>query len=303
LFCPGNDQLKYSIEASEGNTPVGRGLILIVRPRQWVKNGFVLAPLVFTESFLDVTSVVKALSAMLLFCVASSTAYIINDIHDVEYDRKHPEKATTRPLASGAIEKRWAIALLALLYLILVLAYFYLPEVTMVIAAYCLLNLIYTFVLKYQPVIDIFTIAISFVLRVYAGAVALSVPLSSWMFVTTLCLALYLAAIKRRQELAMAGETGREVLKHYTVALAERFAEVSVTGALVFYSLFVMSERPELVVTIPLVLFGLFRYWFIVESLQGGESPADSLLADRLLSLTIVAWVVLTIWVYWPGTV
>jgi len=120
------------------------------------------------------------------------------------------------------------------------------------------------------------------------------------MFVTTLCLALYLAAIKRRQELAMSGESGRAVLKHYTVELTERYAEVSVTGALVFYSLFVMSVRPELVVTIPFVLFGLFRYWFIVESNEGGESPTDALLTDWLLSLTILGWIALTIWVSWP---
>jgi 4-hydroxybenzoate polyprenyltransferase len=149
-------------------------------------------------------------------------------------------------------------------------------------------------------VLDIFTIALGFVLRVYAGAMALNVPVSSWMFITTLCLALYLGAVKRRQELKQSGSDGRQVLKQYTVVLVDRYAEMSATGALLFYSMFVMSTRPELVVTVPLVLFGLFRYWFVVEALEGGESPTDALLADGQLLTTVVLWVSLCAWALWP---
>lgn len=120
------------------------------------------------------------------------------------------------------------------------------------------------------------------------------------MFVTTLCLALYLAAIKRRQELANIGDQSRHVLKHYTPQLIDRYAEMSATGAVLFYSLFVMNTHPELVITIPLVLYGMFRYWFIVENNSAGESPTDALLADWQLLATVTLWVLASIFALWP---
>lgn len=277
-----------------------KALFQLMRPKQWVKNGFVLAPLMFSGAFLETLAVSHALLAVLLFCGASSATYIINDIQDIERDRRHPKKSKTRPLAAGVVSVRAALFLLAALYAVQVWGWFVAPKVVMVIVAYLLLNIAYTFVLKHQPVIDIFTIAIGFVLRVYAGAMALDVPVSSWMFITTLCLALYLAAVKRRQELSQSGAEGRKVLEKYTVSLVDRYAEMSATGALLFYSMFVMSAKPELVITVPLVLFGLFRYWFVVEALDGGESPTDALLADWQLLLTVVLWVAACGWALWP---
>ncbi|KRG64620.1 phosphoribose diphosphate:decaprenyl-phosphate phosphoribosyltransferase [Stenotrophomonas terrae] len=277
------------------------GLIKLMRPKQWIKNAFVLAPLAFSGSFRNLDAVTHAFEAMVLFCIASSATYIVNDMHDIDHDRRHPTKSRTRPLASGLISVRSATLLLLCLYALLICGWFIAPKVVLVIAAYVALNLAYTFVLKHQPVVDIFTIAIGFVLRVYAGAMALDVPVSSWMFITTLCLALYLAAVKRRQELSQNGSESRGVLKKYSVALIDRYAEMSATGALLFYSMFVMSSRPELVITVPLVLFGLFRYWFVVEALDGGESPTDALLADWPLLLTVVLWVGLCGWVLWPA--
>lgn len=276
------------------------GLIKLMRPKQWVKNGFVLAPLMFSGTFLDTGAVSHTLLAVLLFCVASSATYILNDMHDIERDRCHPTKSKTRPLAAGIVSVPAALILLVGLYAVMVWGWFVAPKVVMVIAAYLVLNLAYTFVLKHQPVVDIFTIAIGFVLRVYAGAMALDVPVSSWMFITTLCLALYLAAVKRRQELNQSGTEGRKVLEKYSVSLVDRYAEMSATGALLFYSMFVMSAKPELVITVPLVLFGLFRYWFVVEALDGGESPTDALLADWQLLLTVMLWVAACGWALWP---
>lgn len=266
-----------------------KGLLALMRPRQWVKNAFVLAPLLFSGEFHDLDSVLSALIAAGLFCIASSATYIVNDLHDIEHDRRHPSKSLTRPLASGLVSPRAALVLLALLYGALIAAWFRFPEVIYVIIGYLLLNLAYTFVLKHQPVLDIFTIALGFVLRVYAGAMALSVPVSGWMFVTTLCLALYLASIKRRQELSSNGSESREVLRHYSIALVDRYAEISAIGALLFYSLFVITSRPEMIISIPLVLYGLFRYWFVVEK-GGGESPTDALLTDWQLMLVALLW-------------
>lgn len=277
------------------------GLWKLVRPRQWIKNSFVLAPLVFAGEFTNLHAIGQALIAMVMFCVASSAAYIVNDVRDIDRDRCHAKKRNTRPLASGAASIPAALTLLAVLYGVLAVGWFVQPTVVAVISGYLMLNMAYSFWLKQQPVLDIFSIAFGFVLRVYAGAQALAVPVSSWMFVTTLCLALYLAAIKRRQELSQNGCDGREVLQRYTVALVDRYAEMAATGALLFYSMFVMSTHPDLVITVPVVLFGLFRYWYVVEKFDGGESPTDALLTDGPLLATVAGWVGACMWVLWPA--
>lgn len=292
----GNTKSKEPVRVS-GSLPA---LVQLLRPRQWVKNGFVFAPVVFAGLFLDPSAMQQGLVAAVLFSVASSATYIVNDLHDVERDRKHPKKSKTRPIAAGKITPSMALGLLFGLYAILFACWFFVPRVLLVIGAYLILNLAYTFVLKHQPVIDIFTIAIGFVLRIYAGAEAIAVPVSSWMFITTLCLALYLASVKRRQELSRSGSDGRELLKKYSVSLVDRYAEMSATGALLFYSLYVMEAHSELTITVPLVLFGLFRYWYVVEALDEGESPTDALLNDWPLLLTVLAWTGACVWVLWP---
>ena len=275
-------------------------LLRLIRPKQWIKNGFVLAPLIFSGQFLNHEALLNAVAAFFLFCLASSAAYVVNDIQDMEKDRKHPVKSRSRPLASGEVRVQGALLMLLFLYGILAAGLFLYPRITGVLLGYLALNFAYSRFLKHEPVIDIFTIAIGFVLRVYAGAMALEVPVSSWMFITTLCLALYLAAIKRRQEIELSGPEGRKVLEKYSGPLVERYAEMAATGALIFYSLFVMASRPELVITIPLVLYGLFRYWYVVESQDGGESPTDALLSDWQLLMTVVAWVVFCAYALWP---
>lgn len=291
-------------DTSVRNAPIDqlRGLVALMRPKQWVKNGFVLAPLVFAGSFLDWHAVQQAWLAVLLFCIASSAVYILNDLDDIERDRRHPKKSKSRPLAAGIVSVPMAVALLVVLYALLFAGWLAVPRVVQIIAAYVALNVSYTFVLKHEPVVDIFTIAIGFVLRVYAGATALAVPVSGWMFVTTLCLTLYMAAVKRRQEMKQSGSEGRQVLEKYSVSLIDRYAEMAATGALVFYSMFVMSARQELIFTVPLVLFGLFRYWYVVERTDAGESPTDALFTDWQLLLTVMLWIGTCGWALWPKT-
>jgi decaprenyl-phosphate phosphoribosyltransferase len=276
------------------------GLIKLLRIKQWIKNTFVIAPLLFSSKFLDLDALGRSLLAVTLFCIASSAAYIVNDMRDKEKDRCHPTKSLTRPLAAGIVSVRQALILLFALYIFLLIGFFLFSDVMIVIFAYMLINLIYTIYIKNQPVLDIFCIATGFVLRIVAGSVAIDVAVSEWMSITTLCLALYLAAVKRRQELSQRGTTSREVLGKYTVALIDRYAEMSATGALVFYSMYVMSTKPELILTIPLVLFGIFRYWYVVEALDGGESPTDALLADLQLILCLIAWTSLCFWALLP---
>lgn len=268
------------------------GLVKLCRPKQWVKNAFVLAPLLFAGLFNQLDSILHALIATILFCIASSATYILNDLKDIEKDRLHPTKSQTRPLASGIVQPQHAKILMVFLYTILLIAAIFYPKIIAVIASYLFLNFLYSHYLKHQPVLDIFTIAIGFVIRVYAGAVAIQVPVSGWMFITTLCLALYLASIKRKQELNTHGVTSRKALEGYSLYLLNRYAEMSAIGALLFYSIFVMSERPELVITIPLVIFGMFRYWYITDIHNEGESPTDAILSDKPLLLTGCLWIV-----------
>lgn len=277
-----------------------QGLIKLVRPKQWVKNSFVFAPLIFAGEFLHPDSVYSTLLAAFLFCIAASAVYIVNDLKDIEKDRIHPEKCKKRPLASGQVSPQSAIILLILLYIVLISFWTVVPNVIYVIFIYLALNWAYTFKLKHEPVIEIFIVAFGFVLRVYAGAIALTVPVSHWMFITTLSISLYLASIKRRQELLQSGSQSRGVLAYYSVTLIDRFAEMSAVTAVVFYSLYVMEVQPKLVVTVPLVIFGLFRYWYIVETLKGGESPTDVIIQDKQILLTVLLWVGCCIWVLLP---
>lgn len=266
------------------------GLLRLIRPKHWVKNLFVLAPLIFSGTFTRPMVALLAVFGTLLFCVAASIVYIINDLSDVRRDMLHPVKRFTRPIASGAVSVTEARVVLVVLSLLLVVGTFVSIPLVAVLIGYILLNLLYSVWLKSIPVVDIFCVAAGFVLRVYAGARVIDVPLSSWMMVTTLSIALYLAAIKRRDELDAQGDGARAVLGQYSIALLDRFALMSSVCSMVFYSLFVVTTRPVLAFTIPLVLFGIFRYWFLVDRGERGESPTDALWSDRTLAITVVLW-------------
>ena len=220
-------------------------LFILLRPKQWVKNFFVFAPLIFSGMFLNQYALLKSFYDFIFFCIASSAVYIINDICDIDNDKSHPIKKQ-RPLANNIIKINEALFLLLLLFIILLFSILLNAKFSLILLAYILLNIFYSFKLKYEPVIDIFSIALSFVLRVISGSYALDLPISSWMCITTLSLALFLASIKRRQELKNIGTSSRKVLENYNIILIERFAEMAVTGTLIFYSLFVLSSKPSL---------------------------------------------------------
>lgn len=289
------------VEAADSPHGMRFPLIRLLRPKQWIKNAFVLAPLVFAGLYLEAEAVARALGALVLFSMASSAAYIVNDLFDLERDRLHPLKRHTRPLAAGAVSPRTAMTLAAVLWAVLLASAVVLPWVVATILLYLGINVAYSMKLKHVPVVDLFAISAGFVFRVWAGALAIEVALSSWMLITTLCLALYLAAIKRRQELGSHGSEARAVLSSYSIQLLDRYAEVAAVGSIVFYALYIFEVRPELVITLPLVLFGLFRYWYIVDVLEAGESPTDAVWQDLPLGLTVVAWGLLCIFLLWPA--
>lgn len=262
----------------------------LLRPKHWIKNLFVLAPLIFSGLFSQRAPTLLALFGTFLFCVAASFVYVFNDLADLPNDSRHPIKRLSRPLASGAVSVTTARVLLVVLGAMMMAGSLVSHPLVAVLIVYIGLNVFYSMWLKRIPVVDIFCVAAGFVLRVYAGAVVIDVPLSSWMLITTLSIALYLAAIKRRDELAVQGDGARAVLGEYTLPLLDRFALMSSVCAMVFYSLFVVTTRPVLAGTIPLVLFGIFRYWFLVDRNGRGESPTDALWSDRQLAVTVVMW-------------
>jgi decaprenyl-phosphate phosphoribosyltransferase len=273
-----------------------RSIVRLLRPRQWVKNAFVVAPLIFSGAFTQVAAIRNAAIAMAVFCAAASAAYVFNDMIDAPADARHPTKSRTRPLAAGDVSMAQARVVFVVLVALTLASFAWNRETAIVAAIYIALNIAYSLRLKHIPVIDIFALAGGFVLRVYAGAAAIDVPVSSWTLITTLSLALYLAVIKRRQELVGSGATTRSVLQYYTLPLLDRYAETAALSTLVFYGLFVVTVRPRLNVTMPFVLFGLFRYWYLVESNTKGETPTEVVWGDPTLILTVVAWAGVCIW-------
>ena len=273
----------------------------LIRPRHWVKNAFVLAPAVFAGVFTEPESALKGLAAFGMFCLAASAVYVFNDLRDASTDRLHPVKRHARPLASGALSIATGRMVLAALVAGLAASMIAFRAPALTIAGYVALNVAYTLWLKHVAVVDLFCIASGFMLRVYAGAQAVDVPLSSWMLITTLALALYLAAVKRRQELATSGPESRRVLANYTLPLLDGYAQTAASASVVFYSLYVMDVRPELAITVPFVLLGIFRYSYLVQTRQVGESPTDALWTDVPLILTILAWGALCVYAFLPG--
>jgi 4-hydroxybenzoate polyprenyltransferase len=273
-----------------------RAFVRLLRPRQWAKNAFVLAPLIFSGTFRDPRAVASSLAAFLLFCITASTGYVFNDMVDAAADAAHPVKARTRPVASGDMPLAWARGIFVAGVVITLAAFAWSPATALVALIYLLLNIAYSLKLKRIPVVDIFALAAGFVLRVYAGAAAIPVPVSSWMLVTTLSLALYLAVIKRRQELVDSGPSSRAVLASYSLPLLDRYAETAALSAVVFYGLFAVTVRPRLNVTMPFVIFGLFRYWYLADSTGKGETPTELVSGDWQLIVTVLAWVAVCVW-------
>lgn len=274
-----------------------RSMIQLLRPKQWLKSCFVLAPLVFSKLFLDVQSIGLALYATALFSLSASCVYILNDLLDLEKDKLHPKKSIKRPLASGRVTKKHAWLLLFSVLVTVATALFFLQNVALaeVIAAYLILNLFYVYDLKHRVILDIFSIASGFVLRVLAGAVALDVPASEWIMISTFLLALFLASIKRQKELLAHGSKSRDVLQTYTENQLTSYIQFTGISSFTFYCLFVIFENKQLILTIPIVLYCMFRYIFLSENQGEGESPTELIYKDRPFQMALISWVIVCV--------
>jgi 4-hydroxybenzoate polyprenyltransferase len=292
--------------------PLAVSLVLSLRPSQWTKNLIIFGALLLAEKLLDPGAVLRALAAFVIFCALSGVVYLINDVADREADRRHPIKMR-RPIASGALPVPTALWAAAILGAISVAAAFWLrPLFGVLAAAYLVLLSLYSGPLKHMVIIDVLTIAIGFVLRAAAGAVAINVAISHWLYVLTILLALFLALSKRRHELVLLADraTGhRPILEEYSPYLLDQMISVVTASTLVAYAFYTVSPETiqkfgtdALILTLPFPLYGIFRYLYLVHQKEGGGSPAEMLLMDRPLLLCVALWAVLvSIIIYGPA--
>ncbi|MFN7036286.1 MAG: decaprenyl-phosphate phosphoribosyltransferase [Bellilinea sp.] len=283
-------------------------LIKSMRPRQWSKNVFVLAAVVFDKKLLNPEAVSKSLAGMILFCLISSSVYLINDILDVESDRNHPQKRN-RPIASGKLPIPIA-AMAAIGIIVVTIPVSFLISTTFgwIALIYFLVNLAYSTRLKHIPLIDVLIIAAGFVLRVAAGVSLIDVErFSPWLYVVTTLLALYIGFGKRRAELTLLQNNAnnhRRVLDGYNLTLLDQLITIVSGTTIVAYSLYTFSapnlpDNHSMMLTIPFVIYGIFRYLYLIQVEQAGGAPEDIVLTDKPLQATIFLWGLSVLFVFY----
>jgi 4-hydroxybenzoate polyprenyltransferase len=285
-----------------------KALIKTMRPRQWIKNGFVFFALIFDRQLFLLDPFLRTLAGFFLFCLISSAVYLFNDIADVEADRNHPEKKY-RPIASGQLPIRvaWAAALL-LVVISLPLGYLLSPGFFVVLLTYLVINLLYSRWLKHVPILDVMIIALGFVLRVAAGVTLITVErFSPWLYVITLLFSLYLGLGKRRAEINLLSQGAvahRKVLDGYTLPLLDQYITIVSGMTIIAYSLYTFSApnlpvNHTMMLTIPFVIYGIFRYLQLIQIGHAAGSPEEVALKDRPLQITMVLWVLTVLAVFY----
>ena len=279
---------------------IAANLLISIRPAQWTKNLLVFAGLLFGHRLFEPIAVLEAVAAFAIFCALSAAVYLLNDVADRDSDQLHPLKAV-RPIASGALTVPTALVAAAVLASAAVAGSVALgARFTAVAVAYLVLQVLYSGPLKRILIVDALTIVVGFVLRAAAGAVAVGVEISHWLFVCTLLLALLIALAKRRHELVLLAEdaTGhRRILGEYSEYLLDQMIGIVGAATLIAYIFYTVSPETQekfgtawLGLTIPFPLYGIFRYLYLVHRREGGGSPADLLLADRPLLVCVALW-------------
>jgi 4-hydroxybenzoate polyprenyltransferase len=276
-----------------------------LRPKQWLKNILVFAALVFSHQLTDVRAFAEVVVAFLCFCAASSAVYLLNDLKDQESDRLHPVKRF-RPIASGQVPTVHAAGMSVVLAIVsLVIAFIVSPYFAALIGGYMLLNVLYSLYLKHEVIIDVFIISAGFVMRAAGGAIVLAVPISPWLYFCTVVLALFVGFGKRRHELQLledAASGHRRNLDDYSAPLLDQFIVVTAGATIMAYSLytFVAENLPDnhlMMITIPFVLYGIFRYLYLVHERQEGGAPEQLILSDRPLLASVVLWGITSVFI------
>jgi 4-hydroxybenzoate polyprenyltransferase len=280
-------------------------LLRLMRPHQWVKNAFVFTGLLFGHAWHDPNLVTQVIIAFAAFCLVSSAVYILNDIVDLEQDRLHPKKCL-RPLAAGQVGISAAVIFAALLGAMgLALAYSASPKVLIILVAYALMNIAYSLRLKHVVILDIFIIATGFMLRILAGTLGVGIPPSQWLLLCGLMVTLFLGFTKRRAEIIALAEdksSHRKVLEHYSPVLLDKMIGITASGVIMSYSLYTMNAdtirihgTAYLIYTVPFVMYGVFRYIYLLHHQSRGGDPSHDLVRDPHLFIVVGAWLVATI--------
>lgn len=280
-------------------------ILRLLRVKDWIKNFFIFMPLIFSKNLFVFQPMYKASLGFIFFSLVSSIVYIFNDIKDVEVDRKHPKKKN-RPIASGAISIGQAQFIIGILILVLIVISYFLNFDSLIVAfTYILINIFYSLYLKHIVIIDVFCIAAGFVLRVVYGAVVINVPTSSWLMLTTMFLSLFLALSKRYSEMVNLGDNttyARKVLNDYSVSYLIQMITIVATATILSYALYTVSEKTvqtfhtdNMIFTTPFVVFGLFRYLYLINKKKAGESPSDAIYKDITMFVNIILYLVVSI--------
>jgi 4-hydroxybenzoate polyprenyltransferase len=285
-----------------------KALIKTMRPRQWPKNIFIFAALVFDKPLLDPVAFLRTLAGFFLFCLISSSVYLFNDIFDIEADRQHPDKKN-RPIPSGQLPifVAW-MAGIVLVVIALSLAWLLTPQFAAVLLVYLVLNMLYSKWLKHMPILDVLIIAAGFVLRVHAGVTLISVErFSPWLYVVMTLLSLFLGFGKRRAELALLAHgagSHRKVLEGYTLPLLDQYIMIVSGTTIVAYSLYTFNapnvpENHSMMLTIPFVVYTIFRYLYLIEIKHAGGAPEEVLLTDRPFQVALLLWALTVLAVFY----
>ena len=291
--------------------PSGYAYVRLLRPKQWLKNGFVLAPLLFSQQLMESLALERSMGALLCWCAVSSGIYIINDLFDREADRRHPVKCM-RPLPSGDVRPGTGGVMAAVLLAgglggLLTLGL----EVLVPGALYAAINLAYSAYLKQVVIIDVMAVASGFVLRVIGGAEAIDVWVSPWLVLCTALLALFLGFEKRRGEqvlLELDADKHRAVLTHYSSKLLDQLISVLTASTVLSYALYTISEETvakfgtnKLFLTVPFVIYGIFRYLYVAHQKGQGGNPTEVVLRDKPLAVNLLLWIAAcVVIIYWP---
>lgn len=278
-------------------------IVKLVRPRQWIKNAFVFIPFFFGDKLTDFKLVIAGIIVFIAFCFASGSIYILNDLSDIEFDRRHPEKKG-RPLAAKKVSINTAVLVMILFAsLAVIMGFWHSNQVGIVIVSFIMLNIFYSVYFKNIVLLDIFCIAIGFLLRIIGGIYACTVPPSKWIIVMALAIALFLAVGKRRADLLTADESiknHRIVLKSYCMRTIDQMIVILAAMIIITYSLYATSDyvtgrygTDAMIYTIPFVIYGLFRYLYVVNDKGSTGDPTKILLSDSHLFLCVFAWLVL----------
>jgi 4-hydroxybenzoate polyprenyltransferase len=279
--------------------------IEMLRPRQWVKNVFVFAGLIFSRHFYYGESITTAIAAFVVFCALSSSVYILNDVLDYEEDKVHPTKRD-RPIAAGAIPRTTAVVLSFIIGIVALYgAHFINARFLYICLLYAVMMILYSVAVKHIIILDVLFVAVGYVLRAIAGAVAISVEISAWLLLCTLLFALFLVVSKRRTEIVLLGDDAlrhRKTLDQYSVTMLDQMIAIVTSACIVSYCLYTLAPETvakfntrNLIFTVPFVVYGIFRYLYITYKRTEAAVPEQALLTDAPLLVCFILWVVVCV--------